>query len=197
MNYLAHLYLASREGNARIGGLLGDFVRGDLKYEYSFDIQREIRIHILIDSYTDDHPTVRSAKKLVTERKRRYMGIALDVFYDHVLAVKWNDYSDLGLLKFVQESYRILLKNRAILPPDLARMLPFMIHDDWLTSYKDFAGFKRGVYRVSRLLRRGDLLRDCLSDFESNYDAFISSFDEFFPQLVSHVKEQRKILMMD
>ena len=58
MNYLAHLFLASDKGNARLGGLLADFVRGDAKQQYSADIQFEIEMHKLINAYTDSHPVV-------------------------------------------------------------------------------------------------------------------------------------------
>ena len=87
-----------------------------------------------------------------------------------------------------------LEQNKAILPRDLAGMLPYMVHHDWLASYKEFDGFKRGMYRVSRMLRKGNILLDCISDVETHYEAFSSSFDEFFPQLIDHVLEQRTIL---
>ena len=108
MNYLAHLFLASDKGNARLGGLLADFVRGDAKRQYSADIQFEIHMHKLIDAYTDSHPVVLNAKKLVEEKKRRYMGIVLDIFYDHKLAHNWNMYSDISLFEFTQRAYRLL-----------------------------------------------------------------------------------------
>jgi len=191
MNYLAHLFLASDKGNARLGGLLADFVRGDAKLQYSAEIQFEIYIHRLIDAYTDSHPVVLSAKKMVEEKKRRYMGIVLDVFYDHKLAQNWNLYSDLSLSEFSQQAYRLLQDNNALLPWAVRGFVPFMIHEDWLTSYKDIQGFTRAIRRLSRRLTRGDIMLDCISDVEENYSAFSAGFDEFFPQLIGYVQSQR------
>jgi acyl carrier protein phosphodiesterase len=191
MNYLAHLFLASDKGNARLGGLLADFVRGDAKQQYSADIQFEIHVHRLIDAYTDSHYVVLNAKKLVEEKKRRYMGIVLDVFYDHKLAQNWNTYSSLSLLEFAQQIYRLLKDDTFPLPRAVRGFAPFMIHEDWLTSYKDMQGFTRAIRRLSRRLSRGDIMLDCISDVEENYSVFSAGFEEFFPQLIDYVKKQR------
>ena len=55
MNYLAHLLLADDEPESIIGGMLGDFVRGREAGRYSDGIRAGIRLHVRIDSFTDDH----------------------------------------------------------------------------------------------------------------------------------------------
>jgi len=191
MNYLAHLFLASNTGNAKLGGLLADFVRGDAKQRYSAEIQFEIHMHRLIDSYTDAHPVVLDSKKLVEEKKRRYMGIVLDVFYDHKLAQNWNTYSDISLSEFTQRAYRLLEENYALLPKPVRGFVPYMILEDWLESYKHMSGFTRAIRRLSGRLSKGDIMLDCISDVEEKYSAFSAGFDEFFPQLIHYVQAQR------
>lgn len=92
MNYLAHLILADVPGSARLGGLLGDFVQGEVRGRFPVDMACEILLHRKIDRYTDDHPVVRDARQLFVAERRRYAGIVLDVFYDHVLLQRWHDY---------------------------------------------------------------------------------------------------------
>ncbi len=191
MNYLAHFFLASHQGNARLGGFLADFVRGDDKQRYSKEIQFEIHIHKLIDAYTDSHPVVLNAKKLVEEKKRRYMGIALDVFYDHKLAQNWNRYSAVSLSEFTQQTYRILQDNHTLLPQNIQEFVPFLIQEDLLTAYKDMQGFAKTIRRLSRRLSKGDMLVNCISDIEEQYSAFSVGFDEFFPELIEYVQAQR------
>jgi acyl carrier protein phosphodiesterase len=191
MNYLAHLFLASDKGNAKLGGLLADFVRGDAKQHYSADIQYEIHMHRLIDAYTDAHPTVLKSKKLVEEKKRRYMGIVLDVFYDHKLAQNWDRYSDISLSEFVQKTYQLLHDNRALLPVMVRGFTTYMIQEDWLASYKEMPGFTRAIRRLSRRVTRGHIMSDCIADVEGNYAALSAGFDKFFPQLIGYVQKQR------
>jgi acyl carrier protein phosphodiesterase len=191
MNYLAHFFLASDQGNARLGGFLADFVRGDDKHQYSKEIQFEIHIHKLIDAYTDSHPVVLNAKKLVEEKKRRYMGIVLDVFYDHKLAQNWDTYSNISLSEFTQQTYHLLQENHTLLPKPVCEFVPFLIQEDWLTTYKELHGFAKTIRRLSRRLSKGDMLVNCISDVEEHYSAFSVGFDEFFPQLIEYVQVQR------
>jgi len=195
MNYLAHFFLASDQGNARLGSFLADFVRGDDKQQYSKEIQFEIHIHKLIDAYTDSHPVVLNAKKLVEEKKRRYMGIVLDVFYDHKLAQNWNTYSNISLSEFTQQTYRLLQDNHTLLPKTVGEFVPFLIQEDWLTSYKELPGFAKTIRRLSRRLSKGDLLIHCIADVEEHYPVLSAGFDEFFPQLIEFVQGQRNILI--
>jgi acyl carrier protein phosphodiesterase len=145
----------------------------------------------LIDAYTDSHPVVLNAKKLVEEKKRRYMGIALDVFYDHKLAQNWNRYSAVSLAEFTQQTYRILQDNHTLLPKSIQEFVPFLIQEDWLTAYKDMQGFAKTIRRLSRRLSKGDMLVNCISDIEEQYAAFSVGFDEFFPELMEYVQVQR------
>ncbi len=193
MNYLAHFLLASDQGNARLGSLLADFVRGDDKQLYSQEIQFEMYVHKLIDAYTDSHPVVLNAKKLVEEKKRRYMGIVLDVFYDHKLAQNWNSYSQISLSEFTQQTYQLLQDNHALLPKTVREFVPFLIREDWLTTYQELQGFTKTIHRLSRRISKGDMLVNCILDVEEQYSAFSASFDEFFPQLIEYVQTQRMI----
>ena len=93
MNYLAHLYLAGPEPEARLGALLGDFVFGQAALaDWGALERREIVIHRRVDRYTDEHPQVVAARRLFAHGRQRYAGIALDVYYDHCLARDWARY---------------------------------------------------------------------------------------------------------
>jgi acyl carrier protein phosphodiesterase len=193
MNYLAHLFLAGEQEEAKLGGLLGDFEKGNLKGKYPAIIEAEIEMHRKIDRYTDSHPIIKDAKRIVAEEKRRYMGIVLDVFYDHLLAKNWKDYSDLSLTDFTRKIYSTLLKYKDLLPEKLTHIIPVMAAQDWLASYQDFASVAIAIERISRRLRRGDIMVRCIADIETNYSYLASGFDTFFPQLIAFVHQERTI----
>jgi acyl carrier protein phosphodiesterase len=195
MNYLAHLFLASETLEARIGGILGDFEKGNIKGKYPKEIEIEIEIHRKIDYFTDSHLIVKEAKKVAPEEKRRYMGILLDVFYDHLLAQNWKQYSSLLLQSFTQETYTILLKNKAILPDNLTNILTPMVEEDWLNSYKEFVGFEKAIERISYRLKRGNVLTESISEIRNNYNLLSSGFEVFFPELIDYVKKERFVLL--
>ncbi len=194
MNYLAHLYLASHSDEAMLGALLGDFVKPHSGQRFSPDTETEIITHRKIDAFTDGHPIVLAAKGLFEGPSRRYAGILLDVFYDHLLAQRWADYSALPLDDFIQRFYGALARQADILPANLARMAPYMIEQDWLGSYREYEGVEIAVRRIStRLSRNGEQMRDGLADLKSNYAELARDFDVFFPQLIAFVEDRRNM----
>lgn len=195
MNYLAHIYLARQSGPAMLGALLGDFAKANVAGKFGLEVEQEIMIHRKVDAYTDSHPLVKEALQKFDPARRRFAGIVLDVFYDHVLAKNWEQYCATQLPEFAQDFYRVLAENAALLPERLARMAPYMIQNDWLTSYRDYESVEMAVNRLSqRLSRNDDLLRDCLQDARAHYVYLNDSFLAFFPDLIRFAEEQREAI---
>ena len=194
MNYLAHIYLAQHSDKAMLGALLGDFVKLKDAALYHPEIQTDIQIHRQVDSYTDRHPIVLQAKALFQDQHRRYAGILLDIFYDHVLSQHWPQGSPAAREELIQRFYRALQEqSKIVLPDHLQAALPRMVNQDWLGSYHEFEGVIIAVQRTSqRLSKNGDLLRAGLDDLRSNYDALSQGFQAFFPELMQYVAEQRQ-----
>jgi len=192
MNYLAHIFLAQHSDKAMIGALLGDFVKANMVGHYPPEVEAEILMHRQVDLYTDSHRIVKDAVLQFDDSRRRYAGIVLDVFYDHLLAKNWATYSTIPITVFVQRFYDALTQHQSMLPEKLAEALPRMIEQDWLGSYRDFSGVEVAIQRIStRLSRNGHLLCDGLLDVQSHYSALSDGFDAFFPELMQFVAQSR------
>lgn len=192
MNYLAHIFLARHSDDAMVGALLGDFVKAGGQAGYPPEVAREIQLHRYIDSYTDSHPSVRSAVQLFGAGRRRYAGIVLDVFYDHLLSRRWADYSSTPKEELIQRFYRAVAQYEPLLPERLRAILPRMVAQDWLGSYEDLNSVELAVNRISlRLSRNGHLLREGLLDLRQHHDALAQGFDHFFPELIGFAEQKR------
>lgn len=187
MNYLAHLYLARHSDDAMLGALLGDFVFGvSGPNAYPLPIRNEILLHRRIDRTTDAHPSVVAARALFTDGRRRYAGIALDVYYDHLLARDWAQWSELDLDTFTARFYAHLLANHAQLPARLQTIAPLMAQHDWLGSYRQRASVDHAVRRIAtRLSRNSDKLVACLEDLRTHEPAIERGFDALLSDLVA------------
>lgn len=192
MNYLAHIYLARHSDAAMVGAMLGDFVKANDVDNYATEIAREITLHRLVDSYTDSHPAVVAARELFGPGRRRYAGIVLDVFYDHLLSRDWANYSAQPREALIARFYRALAAHEPVLPARLREMLPYLVQQDWLGGYASFEGVAQTVARVSRRLsRNGHLLREGIEDLVLHRDAIARGFDQFFPDLVAFATTRR------
>jgi acyl carrier protein phosphodiesterase len=193
MNYLAHILLARQSEDAMVGALLGDFCKPNDAGNYGKEIAQEIFIHRKVDAFTDKHPIILQAKSLFRQKTRRYAGISLDVFYDHILARHWETYCEIPLEPFVHRFYRALLARRDNLPVSLSGIVGRMVKHDWLGSYRDFDSAKIAIRRISeRLSRNGAFLKDSVEDLEINYEELSGGFHAFFPDLVRFAMDERE-----
>ena len=189
MNYLAHLYLAKDSTELMIGGILGDFVKGTLKDQYPNEIKQGIELHRKIDTYTDSHVMTRASRRLYSPERRRFAGIIVDLCYDHFLYRHWSTFSDTALEPFILNAYDILKTHHLMLPKRLRSMLPFMIRDDWLGSYRNLSGVEHALKRLSKRVTNGDRLPGAIDEIKANYRELEANFLIFFPDLISFVND--------
>ncbi len=197
MNYLAHLYLSSESPQALVGAMLGDFVKGSKKDSYPTDIRRGIELHRSIDTFTDAHEIVRESKRLFSTERRRFAGILLDIFFDHFLAKNWNEYHELELKDFTNQSYQNLQMQSEWLTPDLAKVVPMMSREDWLGNYQRIDWVEFTLIKLANRVRRGEMIATGIDELRENYEAFESSFGQFFPELIAFVETEKSSQPLD
>ncbi len=105
MNWLAHVFLSEPDVEFRLGNLLADIVRGEELRRMSPAFQRGVDKHKQIDAFTDAHPVVKRSRARISTRFRRFSGVLVDVFYDHLLASDWDRYSPIVLDAFTARFY--------------------------------------------------------------------------------------------
>ena len=195
MNYLAHCWLARHTDEALLGGLLGDFVHGQVALlDWPPQVRTEIAVHRRVDRFTDSHPAVTAVRAGFGDL-RRYAGIVLDVYFDHCLAQGWDRWNAAPLAAFTARIYRILEERRDRLPARLAAIAPRMAAHDWLGSYAvrgNVDGAVRGI--ATRLSRNGDKLVACLDVLRANEARVDAAFDAFFPDLIEAAQRLRSEL---
>ncbi len=153
-----------------------------------------IEQHQAIDSFTDFHPVVHRSRGRIGSNYRRFAGILVDVFYDHFLALDWEQYASEPLSVFTTKLYAELRSRAFIFPEEAQAALERMIADDRLCSYRTIAGIEASLRRVSIRLEsrigRDMKLENAVTELTTHLDAFHSDFSEFFPQLRDHIRER-------
>ena len=191
MNWLAHVFLSEDNIERRLGNLLADLVRGDAREAMSADFRAGALRHRAIDAYTDAHPVVRLSRTRIGARHRRFSGVLVDVFYDYLLASRWDRYSTASLDEFTTTFYAQAIASGIALPEEARRTLDRIIEHDLLGAYRRLEGVEQSLRRLSisltRRWRRDFALHAAVADLRAHEDAFRHDFAEFFPQLQAHV----------
>lgn len=190
MNFLAHIYLSFGDEEITLGNFIADSIRGN-KYKHLPErVQKGIKLHRHIDTFTDAHPTVRKSTKRLHENYSHYSGIIVDIFYDHFLAKNWQNYSDIPLDTFVDNFYDLLENNYEILPDATRHMMPYMIADNWIFNYSKMEGISRVLNGMNRRTKNRSKMNFAILDLETYYVEFEKEFTIFFEELISFSKQK-------
>jgi acyl carrier protein phosphodiesterase len=187
VNWLAHLLLSESTSGFRVGNLLPDLINVSDRTQIPAVFHRGMECHRRIDEFTDAHPVVRRSINRIVKPYRRLAPILVDVFYDHFLSVRWEQYARIPLAQFVCEAYDSFEEQRDLLPPMVRVALQRMREENWLESYRDLAGVRLTLERISRRFRRPIDLAGGVAELERHYADFGADFDAFFPELQQHV----------
>jgi len=90
LNFLAHAFLAGEDPALLVGGVIGDWIKGTLTGVLPVDLAKGVvALHRAIDNFAESQPAFRRSRSRVSLERRRYAGVFVDVFYDHLLAKNW------------------------------------------------------------------------------------------------------------
>jgi acyl carrier protein phosphodiesterase len=207
MNFLAHLHLSGSDDQVMIGNFIGDHIKGDnfsippsgnhlhqKEQLYNKGVIKGIKLHRLIDAFTDSHPLVHESKKRLRPHFHKYSPVIVDVFYDHFLAKNWNKYHPEPLQKYVDYVYSLLKQNENILPEKTKKLVPYMIQHNWLKGYSTLEGINRALTRMSRRAKFDSKMDQAATFLEKDYELYQKEFEQFFPELKNYCVEKINVL---
>ncbi|MCW3116704.1 MAG: phosphodiesterase [Chitinophagaceae bacterium] len=195
LNLLAHAYLSFGQPEITVGNLISDFVKGKKQYDYPAGIQKGITLHRHIDSFTDASEPTRNAKEIFRPAYRLYSGALTDIVYDHFLANDENEFPPGSLFRFSQQVYAVLEQYHSWLPPDFARMFPYMKSQNWLYNYHTKPGIEkslRGLVHRSVYLTESDT---AFLLFEQHYELLKACYDQLIIAIKPYAKQRLEELL--
>lgn len=182
MNYLVHLYLSGSDPELRLGGLMGDFVKGPLATELPDGIARGLRLHRRIDTLAHSSADTRRSRQRLDPGFSHGRGIIVDIFYDHFLASSWQDYSSISLERYAEDVYRLLEEHHGQLSPSLQQVARRMISHNWLVSYRQQEVVGKALQRIAERLSRPLPLAEGLEDLRRHEALFRQDFQGFMTE---------------
>lgn len=197
MNFLAHALLSGEVEADRVGGVMGDFVKGPLPAGLPPDLAAGVALHRAIDGFADRHPAFAASRARVSPTRRRVGGILVDLFYDHLLARDWADHGEGSLEAYTARLYASLDRYSAQLPPAAREIAGLMRRGDWLCSYREVAAVGRVIDRMAVYrLKRANPLGGGIEEFLADPAGFESDFRAFLPDAIAFSSQWRKGIRM-
>lgn len=188
MNFLGHLVVSGNDPLVITGNFMADAVKGRDLSSHPDGIQRGIRLHRRIDTYTDQHPITLRGRERLRTHCGKFAGVALDIFYDHCIARTWT--GEESLHAFCHRSYSTLQHHEHLMPERTRRMLPYMIAGDWLGSYASIDGIAAALDGLARRVPHGHVLVGAERVLAAHLSEYVGECSAFLRDLRTHLSRE-------
>lgn len=190
MNFLAHIFLSGPMSERTVGNFIADSVKGNEIMRFSQGVQEGIRQHRFIDTYTDNHEVTFITKERLRERYGKYAPVIMDIFYDHFLAIHWEEFSEVDLKTYSKETYRFLEKHYPVFPERSRQFYQYMVKYDILVAYGKIEGIEKVMQGMSRRASFVSGMETSATELVRAYEDYRNEFLAFFPQLQKEILSQ-------
>jgi acyl carrier protein phosphodiesterase len=189
MNYLAHACLSFGKPAYLVGNFLGDFVKNKDLEQLTPEVVLGVKLHRTIDVFTDTHPLMREANRLLYPAHSKYAGILMDIFCDYLLAKTWDTFYQEPLRGYIDHAYSTYNKHKHLMTNGVGERMQAMVADDWLWQYRGIPGIEKTLYFLSRRVSKPLLLEGALNTLQKEEHRIQELFVEFFPQAMAHAHD--------
>jgi len=172
-----------------IANLFGDFVKGSDLSGYSLIQQKGIRLHREIDNFMDQHPAVLSVMHELYEELPKVAGIAMDLYFDHLLSKLWSEFHSKPYNKFLQSLYRSISHLEEEYPKKFKTFLFHLSDKNWLHYYPLEMGLHKACNGVASRISFENALIHGLTVFKKHEKLITEAFYIYMKDAEKHFKD--------
>ena len=183
MNFLAHFHLSFGNTDLLHGQYIADEVKGKNYEQYSWPVQQGILLHRFIDHFTDTHPLCIELRAKLRAELGLLTPVAMDVFFDHILASNFEHYGSQTLEDFAEGVYQKLDERYSTFSTRMKITLDIMKQNNWLVMYKTISGTSTLLLQMSARLSYGKPLQQAPGILTRHYKEVMETFNLFYPEI--------------
>lgn len=197
MNYLGHLYFSDNYPPLMLANLFGDFVKGK---DYSYlpkIVQKGVCLHREIDDFIDHHPLVTEVRLRLYKELPKVAGIAMDLYFDHLLAKNWSSYHKKSLTQFVDDFFKFALQEENLTfqqinfkyPSQFIHLLTNMKENNWIEGYEKIEGLDMASKGLSKRISFPNKLNQSECVFLEHQPAIYEAFHQYMIDAQSYFQD--------
>lgn len=205
-----------------MGNFLGDFVKGNHYTWLPEEIQTGVKLHRKVDVFTDSHESITALKRAFPKQIRRMSGVCIDIWFDHLLLIEEQHFDaagddglfdafykeladfDIGKLWFRSSGSSpskhsplnpSLFDGRAFNESNFESVRTGLLTHRWLANYREPRTCLDAFISVEARLGHKIIFARPAFDFIIDNEAeFMRVFQDFYPQLMEHARQQIKTI---
>ena len=169
--------------------LMGDYVKWKDYTHLPLKMQQGVKLHRTIDNFIDTHPIVKDLLHELYEPLPKISGIAVDLYFDHLLAKNWSSFHQQGLNEFTQDFYAVKRDNLEFYSTNFNFMLDKMKELNWLYEYKNHSGLTQACSGLSRRISFDNKLAEAPRVFLDKEESITLAFNNFMSEAIPYFEK--------
>lgn len=174
------------------GALLGDFVKGPLRGDFSPATERGIALHRRIDGFSNRDAELQQLIRKFPADLQRYGGIITDVIFDHFLSIHWQRFHDISLEEFADGIYAHIDQSNVHWPKEARLFSQRLIQHDLLNNYRNWKTIEGVLSSIGARLSRSNSLDRAAVLVRPQFDTMESVFLGTYPRIELFARELRR-----
>lgn len=172
--------------------LMGDYVKGKDYTHLPKRLQEGVKLHRTIDNFIDTHPIVLELLRELYEPLPKISAIAVDLYFDHLLAKNWDSFHNQNLKEFTQDFYNVLPDYQEHHPEHFKFMLAKMKELDWLYEYRNHSGLTYACSGLSKRISFENKLASAPAVFLEKKESITLAFNSFMSEAIPYFENYFK-----
>ena len=167
-----------------VANLYGDFVKGKDLGIYPPKVREGIVLHRSIDNFIDTHPVVLNLLHELYPQLPKVASIAVDLYFDHLLAKHWASYHSKPLDEFLANFYSNAVYDLPEFSPSFKKMMQMLIEMNWISYYPTLEGLDKACRGVSSRISFPNELKNGARFFIEHEQKILTAFELFMKDAV-------------
>lgn len=131
--------------------------------------RQEVLSHHFIDGFTDKNILFKKHVSLLFLIYRQYSRLIVDMHYDHLLALCWDNYHVDSLEEFSMSFYQTLEEIQDLFSNSIKRVIPIISKYNWVFSYITLSDFENILLQISKPTKFKSDLDHSIAELEIHY----------------------------
>ncbi len=182
MNYLGHIFFSFNHSDFAKANLFGDFFKGGSTEKLPDLIGKGVRYHREIDVYIDNHLSVKQLLPFLRDELPKVSGIAIDLYFDHLLAKNWSEFHSTPLNEYLEKHYKVFNQWDENYPEEFNKYMQLLVERNWISQYQTEDGLFHMCKGVSRRISFENSLGKGFQVFKANEVEINKAFRSFMKE---------------
>lgn len=183
MEILLNSFFASHDPETMAGSFLGSGYVNNHNNHFNSNIEKGQAISVSIDHFIENHPVCQKSILLLSPKSRKYGSRILRLYYDHLLAKNWEQYSEIPFDIFCLDIVEVLKTYNHTFPYKPKRVANRVIRKNLVSTIRTINGLNEYIKDMIRYNSYNSIIQESIGDLVKNYDSFNRDFRILLPEL--------------